>query len=196
MRKQANRTDRKNSLWRPRGIVSNLTVPPLLPRTHTFARDHNYEYSTLDLPNLRRPQRATSPHDVSVGLDHFCLGKLSVFRKPVLGSLSSPKDCTICRPFDKQASTRVQTGLGRLSAPEHHIVKFVVFVKASRSDFLRCVIYVRSCRVCSRELGPTSNGSGTWSVSRPSAEGGSPEHVEIFYCKFSLLCNFRSPWPP
>ena len=119
-----------------------------------------------------------------------------MFRKPVLGSLSSLADCAICRPFDKHAFTRVQTGLGRLSAPEHHLVKFIVVVKASRADSSRCVIYVRSCRFCSRELGATSNGSGTWSVSRPSAKGGTPEHVDIFYCKFSLLCNFRPPWPP
>ena len=84
-----------------------------------------------------------------------------MFRKPVLGSLSSPEDCAIFRPFDKHASTRVQTGLGRLSALEHHLVKFVV-VKASRADSSHCVIYVRSCRFCSRELGrpPTAQGLG------------------------------------
>ena len=84
-----------------------------------------------------------------------------MLRKSVLGSLSSPEDCAICRPFDKHASTRVQTGLRRLSAPEHHLVKFVVVIKASRADSSRCVIYVRSCKFCSRELGATSEGSGT-----------------------------------
>ena len=103
-----------------------------------------------------------------------------MLRKPVLGSLSLPRDCAICRPFDKHASMRVQTGLGRLSALGHHLVKFVVVIKASRSDSSRCVIHVRLCRFCSRELGATSDGSGTWSISRPSAGRGNPRARRYF----------------
>ena len=81
----------------------------------------------------------------------------------------------------------MQTGLGRLSALGHHLVKFVVVIKASRSISSRCVIHADRVDFVQGSSGrpPTTQGLGAPHVLR--LEGGTPEHVDIFYCEIFIV---------
>ena len=106
--------------------------------------------------------------------------------EPVLGNFAIARDCAIHSPLLKRASTRL-LAQGKLASGAP-FCRVVVIVKLFVYYFSSLHNSCRSCRSCAIELGASSDGSRTWSVSRPSAGGGCLEHVDIYFLYFLYFC--------